>query len=135
MPATGRRQPDTGDAITVHRIDAGQIWSYIEGMHLRLVLSSLLAVAACAGPSQHQLAETPAAHSRPNPGEAPPASTSDTERAHMVQQFDDMQTTQRARQEASSPPAPPAPLPPAGTAPDPKKKVGPATKTPAPPKK
>jgi len=88
-------------------------------MHHRLVLCSLLAVAACAGPSQHQLAETPAAHSRPNPGEAPPASTSDAERARMVQQFDDMQTTQRAREEASSPPAP-----------DPKKKA-----TPAPPAK
>jgi hypothetical protein len=89
-----------------------------------LVLLSPSLLLACAGPTQQQMAETPTAQSRPIPAEAPPASTSDKDRERSVQQFDDMQATQRAREEAR--PAPPPP-PPAGTpaAPAPKKK-GPA---------
>jgi hypothetical protein len=76
---------------------------------------ALLLVAACGGPTQSQLAETPAARSRARPAEAPPASTSDRDRTGMTQSFDDMETTQRAYSEANGgTKAPPAAQPPAG---------------------
>ena len=61
---------------------------------------ALVVIAACGGPTQQQLAETPSATSRAVPAEAPPASTSDKDRERSVQQFDDMQTTQNAYHEA-----------------------------------
>src|SRR5512132_3302023 len=64
------------------------------------LLAVLVVVVACGGPTQNQLAETPSAKNRAAPTEPPPASSSDRERAQLVQQFDDMETTQRARQEA-----------------------------------
>src|SRR5687768_10074964 len=66
---------------------------------------ALVVIAACGGPTQQQLAETPSATSRAVPGEAPPASTSDKDRERSVQQFDDMQTTQNAYREANDNPA------------------------------
>ena len=62
---------------------------------------ALIVIAACGGPTQQQLAETPSATSRAVPAEAPPASTSDKDRERSVQQFDDMQTTQNAYREAA----------------------------------
>jgi hypothetical protein len=73
-------------------------------------LLALVLLAACGGPTQSQLAETPSAKTRARPAEAPAASTSDRDREGMVQQFDDMQTTQRAHAEAAgTQPAPPPP--------------------------
>jgi hypothetical protein len=60
----------------------------------------VLFVASCGGPSHSQLVETPSATARPRPAHAPPASTSDRDRERAVQQFDDMETTQRAYREA-----------------------------------
>jgi hypothetical protein len=68
---------------------------------MKCVLAFLL-VAACGGPTQQQLAETPSATSRAAPAEAPPASTSDKDRERAVQQMDDMQTTQNAYREAGA---------------------------------
>jgi hypothetical protein len=93
---------------------------------------------ACGGPTQSQLAETPTARTRATPAEAPPASSSDKDRERSVQQFDDMETTQRAHREAAggqSQTVAPAPPPPAGAGsgsgavPVPKKK-GPAEQGP-----
>lgn len=67
---------------------------------------------ACGGPSRQQLAETPSAQAPARPAEAPPASTSDKDRERLIQQFDDMETTQRAHREAGqgqSPGSEPAP--------------------------
>jgi hypothetical protein len=84
-------------------------------------LHVLLFAAACGGPSQKDLAETPTATTRPRPAQAPPASTSDEDRAGLVQSFDDMQATQNARQEAQSQkkPASTGPIPSAQPAPAP----------------
>jgi hypothetical protein len=98
---------------------------------MRSALILVFAV-ACGGPSQRQLAETPSATAPPRPVEAPPASTSDKDRERSIQQFDDMERTQRAYQEAEQENAstpPPAPRP--GQAPPPKKK-GPAEQAPKP---
>jgi hypothetical protein len=75
---------------------------------MRRVLAWLV-VCACGGASQSQLADTPTARTRPTPTEAPPASTSDQDRAHLVQQFDDMQATQNAQAEAKQGSAAPPP--------------------------
>ena len=100
-------------------------------------IAIIVALAGCAGPTQQQLAETPSARQPARPAEAPPASTSDQDRSHLVQQFDDMETTQRAHKEANAAAKkpPPGPLPkkgPAEQATLPKKK-GPAEQAPAPP--
>jgi hypothetical protein len=96
---------------------------------------ALLVIAACGGPTQQQLAETPSAQSQNVTGEAPPASTSDKDRERSVQQFDDMETTQNAYHEAginsgsgepkmqTPPPAPNAKKAPVEQAPLPKKKA------------
>ncbi len=65
------------------------------------IVAAGIVLASCAGPTQQQLAETPTAKTRPVPGTAPPASSSDDERAQLVQQMDDMEATQRAHAEAS----------------------------------
>jgi hypothetical protein len=103
----------------------------------------IVALTACAGPTQEQLAETPSARAPAHPYEAPPASTSDVDRSRAIQQMDDMQTTQNARKEANAdakkpPPGPlkkgpaeQATLPPKSPPP---KKTGPAEQAPpAPP--
>jgi hypothetical protein len=91
---------------------------------------ALLFVCACGGPSQSQLAETPSARAPARPAEAPPASTSDKDRERSVQQFEDMETTQRAYREAEGA----RQAPPRG-APPPPAKQGPAEQAPAPKKK
>jgi hypothetical protein len=92
------------------------------------VFASLVLLAACGGPTQQQLAETPSAQAKAAPAEAPPASTSDTDRARLVQQFDDMQVTQQAHREANGETVPP-------NQPTPPKKKGPAEQAPPAPKK
>lgn len=94
------------------------------------VFASLVLLAACGGPTQQQLAETPSAQTKAAPAEAPPASTSDNDRSRLIQQFDDMQTTQQAYREATNEAQPPPPNQPA----TPKKK-GPAEQAPPAPKK
>jgi len=64
---------------------------------------ALLLVFACGGPSHDQLIDTRAAKSRRIPVEAPAASTDDREREQVTQQFEDMETTQRAYKEAKQP--------------------------------
>jgi hypothetical protein len=61
---------------------------------------ALLLLCACGGPTQQQILETPAANQFENLAEAPPASQSDEDRYRLIQQFDDMQVTQRAYEEA-----------------------------------
>lgn len=101
-------------------------------------LIALLLVCACGGPSQQQLVESPAATQPPRHTEAPPASTSDKDRERLIQQFDDMETTQEAYEQAEGArqeaPAPtpvgqqPASGPPGQT--QPPKKKGPAEQAP-----
>jgi hypothetical protein len=98
----------------------------------------VLVLASCAGPTQQQLAETPSARAPANHYEAPPASTSDKDRERLIQQFDDMETTQRARREANqssqqAPPPPPKKKGPAEQATLPPKKKGPAEQATLPP--
>jgi hypothetical protein len=80
---------------------------------MKVLLSGLFLFAACAGPSQSKLAETPTAHSKANTGLAPPASQSDQDRSDLVNSNDSMDATQRAHREAdqTKKQAPPAPLP------------------------
>lgn len=101
-------------------------------------IAIIVALAGCAGPTQQQLAETPSARQPARPAEAPPASTSDQDRSHLVQQFDDMETTQRAHKEANAnakkpPPGPLKKQGPAEQATLPPKKIGPAVQAPPPP--
>ena len=60
-----------------------------------------LALVACGGPTQQQLAETPTARTHATATEAPAASTSDRDREGVRQSFDDMQATQNAHKEAA----------------------------------
>ena len=95
---------------------------------MRRVFASLVLLAACGGPTQQQLAETPAATTKPKPPNAPPASPADTDRAQMTQSFEDMTVTQEAYREAGAevtvPPNKPAPV-----------KKGPAVQAPPAPTK
>jgi hypothetical protein len=101
---------------------------------MKTLLLGLL-LAACAGPSQNTLAETPAATTRRPPTLPPPASGSDRERSQLNQQFEDMRDTQQAHREAkranAAPPAAGAP----GTAAKKPVKRGPAEQAPAQPAK
>lgn len=95
----------------------------------------LLALAACAGPTQQQLADSPTGRTRATPTEAPASSTSDRDREQLRQQFDDMEATQRARKEAASNgSAAPGPVVPGGQPDTDKKpaKPGPAQQAPSP---
>jgi len=96
---------------------------------MKLTAALVLAFAACGGPTQQQLADTPTARTHATATEAPAASTSDRDREGLRNQFDDMENTQRARKEAAnangSAAAPVVP----GGAPDSEKK--PAKKGPA----
>lgn len=80
---------------------------------MNLLLAGLLLIAACGGPGQSKLAETPTAKSRANTGLAPPASQSDRDRSELVNSNDSMDATQRAYREAdqTSKSSPLAPLP------------------------
>ena len=77
----------------------------------------VLFAAACAGPSQAKLAETPTAQSKANTGLAPAASQSDEDREEVVNSFDQQNAAQRARKEAGDKPAAPAPSPAPATPP------------------
>src|SRR5262245_35747006 len=67
---------------------------------MRLWLA-LVFVGGCGGPTQQQIVESPSATAPYPHTEAPPASTSDEDRHHLVRQFEDMQWTQNAYREAS----------------------------------
>lgn len=67
---------------------------------MKAILTSLVLACACGGPSQQQIADTPAAHAKRSTGEAPAASTSDKDREQLVNSFDDQQAAQKARAEA-----------------------------------
>jgi hypothetical protein len=107
-----------------------------------IIIAGATSLAACGGPSRQQLAETPSATTRARPAEAPPASQSDRERSQAIQQFDDMETTQRAHREANQAnragqgsgaannAQPPAKKGPAIQAPPEPKKKGPAEQAP-----
>lgn len=71
------------------------------GQDMKHIAALWLALAACGGPTQQQLADTPTGRTRATPTEAPAASTSDRDREGLRQQFDDMEATQRARKEAA----------------------------------
>lgn len=79
---------------------------------MKSVLLSL-GLAACAGPTQAQLANTHTATTPRAPDVAPAASDSDADREQMVQSNSDMRDAQQARKEAtqgsSAPPKPPLP--------------------------
>ena len=86
-------------------------------------LLALVLIAACGGPSTQQVLETPAANKQENLGIAPPANSWEADRYRLVQQFDDMQTTQEAYQQAeveggreAGPPPPPPNQPAQGQA-------------------
>jgi hypothetical protein len=66
-------------------------------------LLALLLIAACGGPTQQQLAETPTARTRATAVEAPPASTADRDRDGLRRTFDDETATQNAYREAQHP--------------------------------
>jgi hypothetical protein len=92
----------------------------------------LLALVACAGPSQQKLADTPTATTkRPSPV-APPASDNDKDRYQMDRQLEDARDAQQAHREASEPAPPPgAPVKPSTPAPPVKR--GPVEQAPPPP--
>jgi hypothetical protein len=85
-----------------------------------LRLLPFLLAAACAGPGQQRLSETPTAQTPATPSLAPaPAGTADRDRERVVQQFDDMRDAQQAHREAANtpettPPKTPVPPPPPG---------------------
>ncbi len=69
-------------------------------------------LAACGGPSQNQLAESPTAQSPRSPSLAPPASDDDKERYRLNEQFEDSRAAGQAYREVEGDSAPPpAPLP------------------------
>lgn len=76
-------------------------------------LLAVMLLAACGGPSQNQLAETPTAQSPRNPSLAPPASDDDKERYKLNEQFEDQRAADQAHREAAGEnnAPPPAPLP------------------------
>ncbi len=78
--------------------------------------------------------ESPAATAPPRHTEAPPASTSDKDRERLIQQFDDMETTQQAYEQAEGAtqqaPAPPPNQQPSSGPPGQPKKKGPAEQAP-----
>ena len=99
---------------------------------MRLVVAFVL-LCACGGPTQNQLVETPAATVREPQAEPPPASTSDLDRDRSIKQFEDMDVTQRAYEEAGQ--AERTAPPPAAGQPAPPKKKGPAEQAELPKKK
>lgn len=70
---------------------------------MKFLLPVLVIAAACGGPTQQQLAETPTARTRATAVEAPPSSTSDRDRDGLRRTFDDETATQNAYREAQHP--------------------------------
>ena len=95
----------------------------------------VVTVAACGGPSQQQIVEQPAATAPFPHTEAPPASTSDEDRHHLTQQFDDMQWTQDAYRQAEGAQRAKAPPPKKKEAAPPNPKKAPVEQAPMPKKK
>lgn len=80
---------------------------------MRVITTGLVfLVAACAGPGQGKLAETPTAHSRANTGLAPAASGPEEDREQVVQSFDEQKAAEQAHAEAAGPAKVPTPTPP-----------------------
>lgn len=90
----------------------------------------LLALVACAGPSQQKLADTPTATTRRPPAVAPPASDNDKDRYQMDRQLEDARDAQQAHREAGSEAKPP-PAAPKPTTPPPPAKRGVVEQAPA----
>jgi len=63
-------------------------------------LLALALASACPGPTPAQVAETPSARAPRRPVEAPGGGPDDRDRARAIEQMDDMETAQRAQQEA-----------------------------------
>ncbi|MEZ4400366.1 MAG: hypothetical protein R3B06_10130 [Kofleriaceae bacterium] len=71
-----------------------------------------LGLAACAGPSQQQLRQTPTATTPRSPSLAPPASGSDRDRYEVTQGFEDQRDVKEAHRQAEAErEAPPGPVP------------------------
>jgi hypothetical protein len=65
---------------------------------MRALLACFL-LAACAGPTQRPIGETPTARTRRPPSLAPPATGDDKERYQLNQQFEDMRDASQAHRE------------------------------------
>jgi hypothetical protein len=92
---------------------------------MRVLVASLLVAAACAGPSQTEVAQTSTATVPRTAAVAPPASTDDDERWRVTTTSNDVQDAQQAQREARNAPRPTpprqplAPAPPAAPSPTP----------------
>ena len=80
---------------------------------MRWSLVLVLLATACPGPTPAQVAETPSARAPRRPAEAPGGGPDDRDRQRAIEQMEDMETAQRAREEASQGHKPvPKPKPP-----------------------
>ena len=68
---------------------------------MRLWPLALVLATACPGPTPAQVAETPSARAPRRPAEAPGGGPGDRDRQRAIDQMEDMETAQRAREEAS----------------------------------
>lgn len=68
---------------------------------MKVVVASLLVAAACGGPGQTELAETPTATTSRIAAVPPPASVDDDERYWVTRTLEDVRDTQQARREAA----------------------------------
>ena len=85
-----------------------------------ILLGLILAAAACGGPSQQQLAETPTATLN-RPGSvslAPPASDSDEQRYRLNDELESQRDAAQAYREASAEASAPPPVPPGARVPE-----------------
>jgi hypothetical protein len=69
-------------------------------LDMRAIYLLGIVLASCGRPSMNELLETPALTYPPVATEPPPASTSDEDRWHLRQEFEDMKSTQDAFREA-----------------------------------
>jgi hypothetical protein len=97
----------------------------------RWSLLALVLATGCPGPTPAQVAETPSARAPRRPAEAPGGGPADRDRNRAIEQMEDMETAQRAREEASQggkPVEKPKPKKPAPKPKAPPAKSGSATK-------
>jgi hypothetical protein len=73
---------------------------------MRVVVASVLLAAACGGPGQTELAQTPTATTPRIEAVAPPASVDDDERYWVTDSLEDVRDTQQAWREANRAPRP-----------------------------
>ncbi len=71
---------------------------------MRVLVASLLVAAACGGPGQTELAQTPIATTPRTAAVPPPASVDDDERYWVTSTLEDVRDTQQARREANRAP-------------------------------